>query len=348
MNPDRIIGPFISGARLPRVLAIATSAQILYCLWVIVRLAPKVPGFRRTYITSFPHFSILFSALVFLNGALLVLLAVSAVLLWKLGRNSLFILSCILGFEWFWLIAVSVSQPNIISHPNGPASLSWASFASLPIGIPVIGSQIHTGYLVAAPLVMIAAWTSSLFVARSVNASASAFHSEAGSAATKTGILMRTLAVITFVEVLMASWAISRIFGNFPMTMRFYRGGFRYFSFVYVLLIFVNCVLPILLAVSAMLIWQLRRKGLIILACTLGLEVLYFVAFAIGAVLWGTGNLFNPRSLALDILVGASGGFLTFQVKSAYPIIAIVLSFFSFLSLRTRGDKIAQTQETTS
>jgi len=257
-------------------------------------------------------------------------------------------LSCVLGFEWFWLIAVSVSQPNLIANASGSAALSWASFASLPIGMPVIGSQIHTGYLVAAPLIIIAAWISSLFFERSMEVPTSIIHSDAGSAVTKAGLFMRTLAVITFVEVLMASWANSRMFGNFPMTMRFYRGGYRYFSSVYLLLIFVNCVFPILLAVSSMLIWQLRRKGLIMLAYTLGLEFLYFVAFAIGAIHWGTGNLHDPHSLALNILVGASGVFLAFQIKTAYPIIAIVLIFLSLLFLRTRANKITQTQETSS
>jgi hypothetical protein len=342
-QPER--KPFTPGTLLPRVLAVATCAQILYCLWIIGRLAPKVSGFRRTYIASFPHFSALFSVLAILNSALFILLAVSAVLLWRLGRNSLFIVSCVLGFEWIWLIGVSFSQPNLGAHPGGTAGLSWASFASVPIGMPVIGSQIHTGYLVSAPVIIIAAWVSSWFSARAaVEFQASTIHPEAGFAVTKAWLLMRTLAILTFVEVLMASWAISRIFGNFPMTMRFYRGGYDHFASLYLLLVFVNCVFPILLAVSAILVWQLRRKGLVVLAYTLGLEFLYFVAFAVGAVRWGTGDISNPHSLALDMLVGASGAFLALQIKTAYPAIAIVLIILAFLFLRTPAHRLAETQ----
>jgi hypothetical protein len=151
----------------------------------------------------------------------------------------------------------------------------------------------------------------------------------------KPAIVMRLLAAITFAESAVAIWTILRTIGNFPMNRRYYGAGYTHFSSMYLFLVLVNCIFVALLVRSAILQWRLSRKGLNLLALTLGLEVLYFIVDAIVAVrLYPTTGDLNAR-MTSSVLIGASGSSLYFQMITAFPLVATVLIILGFRSLRT-------------
>jgi hypothetical protein len=147
-------------------------------------------------------------------------------------------------------------------------------------------------------------------------------------------VLMRLLAVITFAECVLATWAILRVISNYPMNRRYYGAEYAHFSSMYFFLVLVNCIFTALLLRSAILQWWLSRKGLKLLAFTLGFEVLYFIIGGIAAVRWYPMSGDRMVRMATSVLIGASGISLYFQAITAYPLIAIVLIILSFRALR--------------
>jgi hypothetical protein len=151
----------------------------------------------------------------------------------------------------------------------------------------------------------------------------------------KPAIVIRLLAAITFVESAVAVWAILRTIGNFPMNRRYYGAGYVHFSSMYFFLVLVYCIFTALLLRSAILQWWLSRKGLKLLAFTLGFEVLYFIIGGIAAVHWYPMSGDRIARMATSVLIGASGPALYFQMITAFPLVATVLIILGFRSLRT-------------
>ncbi len=156
-----------------RTLAVATCAQIFYGFYNMAKLIRFYPGWRERFAISYPHFPSLFVAIVFLNPALAILLAVSAVSLWRLREKSLSRISWIFGFEILYLVIVVIWTERLVTR-SSDHQVRWLSFVAYPpLGMPMIWSQSHTYYLFVAPAIVIAAYISRGLSGRTFNSSTS-------------------------------------------------------------------------------------------------------------------------------------------------------------------------------
>lgn len=96
-----------------------------------------------------------------------------------------------------------------------------------------------------------------------------------------------------------------------------------------------DVIFVIMLIVSGMLLWHLKKMGLAALAATLCSELVYVLIIFGGAVHFS--SIAKPPSKAVGELASAASvanGGLLFQIFTAFPIIAAVLIFLAYRSLR--------------
>ena len=155
-----------------RTLAAATCIQVLYGIYDTVKLIHFYPGWRQRFAIDYPHFPSLFVAIMFVNAALAILLAASAVSLWRLRKRSLARISWIFGFEILYLALTVIWSMRLTAH-WGEHRVRWFGIVAYPpLGMPMIWSQSQTYYLLVAPVIVIAAYISTGLSGRDFNSGA--------------------------------------------------------------------------------------------------------------------------------------------------------------------------------
>jgi hypothetical protein len=98
-----------------------------------------------------------------------------------------------------------------------------------------------------------------------------------------------------------------------------------------------DVIFVIMLIVSGILLWRLKKMGLAALAVTLCSELVYVIAIFGGAAHFSSTSNFSSKTVgALASAASVANGGLLFQIFTAFPIIAAVLIFLAYRSLRER------------
>ena len=150
---------------------------------------------------------------------------------------------------------------------------------------------------------------------------------------------LQVLSVVTVVESLSGLTFVALGAGMFRFVQRHSGWTFPHFDLAYFGLLFANCFFLILLLISAGLLWRLNRKGLFLMIAALVSELVFYA--------WA-GHVVFPVVVGAcrsrDLMMGAAGLGSAFlspllpQIYSAYPIVAGILLFRGYPSLRAPGE----------
>jgi len=100
-----------------------------------------------------------------------------------------------------------------------------------------------------------------------------------------------------------------------------------------------NVAFAAMLILCATLLWKLKPTGLRLLIGTFCLELFYYLCLA-AALLWlgfAQGGSQRPFALQIASMIGVGNLVVGIQISTAYPLVAGILIFYCYRSLRIQA-----------
>jgi hypothetical protein len=205
------------------------------------------------------HLPNIFFYYVFVNILFASMLAFSAVLLWKLRKTGIALLSATVACEVVYFLA-----PVPILTASSDSAQQVGAF--LGVGNVGIGLQLVTAFPLVAFILIALCF-------RYLRADES--HSYERKPSAITTLLFRTLAAVTCVQILYGLYDMSRLIHFYTGWRQRFAISYPHFPSLLVAIVFVNAALAALLAASAVSLWKIKRKSLLRISWIFGFEIFY-------------------------------------------------------------------------
>ncbi len=294
---------------------------------------------------TFPHFDLAYFGLLFANCFFLILLLISAGLLWRLNRKGLFLLvgalvSELVFFAWAGHVIFPLQVRGCRSRDlmMGAAGLLSAFLGPL---LP----QIYTAYPIVAGILLFLGYPS--FHAPGEPRDLSTTAPNDSHPTNRKGVaLYRILAVLTGLEAGIGL-CYAALFGvTFPLLNTSLGTDVAHFRQSseppHLLLIFwcmtaLNVIFIGLLLRSAVLLWRSLWRGALLLMAVICSEVFYFLLLRESSAFLPSAGDGLPKSVGdtLSELTGVGNMGLSIQTLTGFPLIAGILILLLYLNLRS-------------
>ena len=148
--------------------------------------------------------------------------------------------------------------------------------------------------------------------------------------------ILRVLSVLSLLEGAMSLLAVMAQLFLIPFDQqaveKFVTRPYAHAATLLYLMASMNLVFAVALFVAGVFLWRLRRKGLLLLVCTLIGEAAYFMSLS-GVVMFlhrSADGASRELSRTISALTGVGNFALGLQLVTAFPIVAGVLIFFAY------------------
>ena len=332
-----------ASVRYLQVLSVVTVVESLSGLTFVALGAGMFRFVQRHSGWTFPHFGLAYFGLLFANCLFLILLLISAGLLWRLNRTGLFLMiaalvSELVFFAWAGHVIFPLQVRDCRSRDlmMGAAGLGSAFLSAL---LP----QIYTAYPIVAGILLFLGYPSLRAPGGSGDLSTTA-PKDSHPTNKKTIVLFRILAVLTGLEDGIGLCSAALFAVTFPLVNTSFRAelpdsgvlsGLPHLRLIFWSMSALNFIFIGFLLRSAVLLWRLLWRGALLLIAVLCCEVLYFLLLRESSAFLHSAGDGLPKTVGdtLATLGGAGNMGLSIQILTAFPLIAGVLILLLYLNL---------------